>query len=265
MMPRWRPVIARAASPAYHLLFFFIFIFIEKKKEEVICVFGFFFFGFLVFFWDFFGFSKSISPPLRAFICRHEDIDVVVLSHLHFDHAGGLLAPWAPDTAPGLLFPKARFVVSAEAWARARRPHQRDRASFIAALPRLLESSGRLTVVQGPGVPGCLGAGYRLHYSQGHTPGLMLTEVEMPGGPVVFCGDLIPGTPWVHLPITMGYDRYPELLIDEKEQILGDLLRRGGRLFYTHDTHVAMSGLAQDGNGRYQATDPLAEVIGLQD
>ena len=48
----------------------------------------------------------------------------------------------------------------------------------------------------------------------------------MPAGPVVFAADLIPGRPWVHLPITMGYDRYPELLIDEKAALLTDLVAR---------------------------------------
>jgi glyoxylase-like metal-dependent hydrolase (beta-lactamase superfamily II) len=73
----------------------------------------------------------------------------------------------------------------------------------------------------------------------------------MPGGPVVFAADLIPGKAWVHLPITMGYDRYPEMLIDEKATLLGDLLERNGRLFFTHDPEVAMGTVAKDDKGRF--------------
>ena len=57
----------------------------------------------------------------------------------------------------------------------------------------------------------------------------MLAEIGGDGG-VVFCADLIPGRPWVHLPITMGYDRYPELLIDEKRRFLEDKIERRVRL-----------------------------------
>src|SRR5690606_1506759 len=74
----------------------------------------------------------------------HADIDVVVLSHLHFDHAGGLLSAYRPDHDHELLFPNARYVVSRAAWQRATEPHPRDRASFISALPKLLRDSGRL-------------------------------------------------------------------------------------------------------------------------
>jgi hypothetical protein len=56
--------------------------------------------------------------------------------------------------------------------------------------------------------PDCLPADYRFHLSDGHTPGMLLTEIPLEDGPVVYAADLIPGAPWVHVPITMGYDRF---------------------------------------------------------
>ncbi|MGB1698362.1 MAG: MBL fold metallo-hydrolase, partial [Nannocystaceae bacterium] len=161
---------------------------------------------------DRYGVQESEHVLLRSLAARGvspDDIDVIVLSHLHFDHAGGLLQPYEADAPLRLAFPNARFVVGEEAWQRALTPHPRDRASFIPELPGLLEASAGLERVQGARSD-TLGDGYTMHSSHGHTPGLMLTEVATPRGPVTFMGDLIPGTPWVHLPITMGYDRYPE-------------------------------------------------------
>ncbi len=207
-----------------------------------------------------------LLDSLREAGFGHEDIDVVVLSHLHFDHAGGLLAPWAEGRAPELLFPNATYLVGAAHWQRALQPHPRDRASFIPELPGLLQDSGRLELVEGPHSK-ALGESVRFHCSDGHTPGLMLAEIVGPGridgqphGGVAFCADLIPGRFWVHVPITMGYDRNAELLIDEKREFLGDKLARNVRLFFTHDTECALAQVVRDEKGRFGTAHEVAEL-----
>jgi glyoxylase-like metal-dependent hydrolase (beta-lactamase superfamily II) len=206
---------------------------------------------------DRFGVTEAehvLLASLRARGVEPSDVDVVVLSHLHFDHAGGLLTAWRPDRALELVFPNASYVVGAKAWERAKSPHPRDKASFIPELQELLAGTGRLEVVEGRHSK-TLGDAYSFTYSDGHTPGLMLTRVDgWSRGPITFMGDLIPGTPWVHLPITMGYDRYPELLIDEKQQMLDGVVAENGWIFYTHDPETAASRVKKDG-ARYHADE----------
>ena len=207
-----------------------------------------------------------LLDSLRDAGFSHEDIDVVVLSHLHFDHAGGLLAPWQEGRAPELLFPNATFIVGADHWQRALKPHPRDRASFIPELQPLLEASECLELVSGEHSV-ALGDAVRFSFSDGHTPGLMLAEVVgaagvdgQPQGGVVFCADLIPGRSWVHVPITMGYDRNAELLIDEKRAFLEDKLARNVHLFFTHDPACALAQVTRDEKGKFGVAHEVAEL-----
>ena len=169
------------------------------------------------------------------------------------------------ETSPYLLQHKDNPVDwhpwGEEAFERARRPHPRDRASFIPDLVELLEKSKRLELVDGEHAP-CLGDTVRFTYSEGHTPGLMHAEIGGNGG-VVFCSDLIPGRPWVHLPVTMGYDRYPEQLIDEKRRFLEDKIARGVRLFFTHDLGCALALPKRAERDRFGVADELKTVAAL--
>ena len=107
----------------------------------------------------------------------------------------------------------------------------------------------------------------RFHHSDGHTPGLLLAEIVGPEivdgqahGGVVFCADLIPGRPWVHVPITMGYDRNAELLIDEKRTFLEDKLVRNVHLFFTHDPGCALAQVTRDDKGKFGTAHEHAEL-----
>lgn len=192
--------------------------------------------------------EHMLLKNLAALGISHSDINAVVLSHLHFDHAGGLLAPFGEE--PHLLFPKASYYVSKEHWERAQKPHSRERASFIPILNELLTKSNRLVLVEGAEHPD-LDFGLTFHYSHGHTKGLMISEIALSSGPLVFASDLIPGIPWIHLPVTMGYDRFAELLIDEKKSLYARLMGKNAKFFFTHDPSRLCAYLKQDSAGKY--------------
>jgi glyoxylase-like metal-dependent hydrolase (beta-lactamase superfamily II) len=212
------------------------------------------------------GNSHELLEDLKKQGVSEEDITDVVLSHLHFDHAGGLLSPI--DEGPfRLLFPNAKIFIGEKAWERAKHPHPRDRASFIPELNSLLEAEfqkqdGRVRLVYGdshPELPPFLS----FTYTEGHTPGQMHTIVNGDEQRVLFAGDLIPGRPWVHLPITMGYDRFPEKLIDEKKRLLESFSDSGDLIFYTHDAEVCASQVTFDGK-RFKPDHEMHELASIR-
>lgn len=192
---------------------------------------------------DRFGVQEShhvLLESLGELGLTHEDITDVVLSHLHFDHAGGLLSAYKEGAEARLLFPNARFYAGKEAFERAQKPHPRDRASFIPGLAEQLQNSGRLHLLTGDEQLTFDDLTVCFYRSSGHTPGMILSDLRFGDNKrLVFAADLIPGRPWVHLPITMGYDRFAEQVIDEKRGLLEDLVPQNGWLFFTHDSGAA--------------------------
>ena len=198
--------------------------------------------------------ENKLLTNLAALGVDTADIDYVILSHLHFDHAGGLLA----DDGT-LNFPRARYVVGSKALARASAPHPRDRASFIDGMIDKLEASGRLIKVDGERLDGVLEERLGFIFSDGHTPGQMHTVFRGQQRKIFFAGDLIPGAAWVHLPITAGYDRFAELVIDEKRQLYDKAVAEGWLIFYMHDPRVIASQVQYE-QKRYVASEPLTEL-----
>ncbi len=201
-----------------------------------------------------------LLKSLAALGLTDSDIDYVILSHLHFDHAGGLLSAYKAGEQPRLLFPRAKYVVGAEAWERATHPHFRDKASFIPGLTEQLESSGRLIILKDDHLPEFPREQLRFRISEGHTPGQLHTIVSSGRETMIYAGDLIPGKAWVHLPITMGYDRYPERVIDEKQELYAEAVSAGWLFFFTHDAETACAHIKKDEKGRYVPADEEREL-----
>lgn len=212
-----------------------------------------------------YGIAEShhvLIEQLEALGLTHDKIDYVILSHLHFDHAGGLLAPYE-DQKEGdltLLFPNAKIVCSRVGFERSQNPHFRDRASFIPALDQKLKDSGRLILVEGESHPDVFPEVISFRYSEGHTPGQMHTCVHFGKDVFMFAGDLIPGASWVHLPITMGYDRYAEQVINEKQDLYTSMDLNHLHLLYTHDPEFASSKILLNEKKKYQATESVLDA-----
>ncbi len=197
-----------------------------------------------------FGMEESghvLLKSLERTGVSQEGITAIVLSHLHFDHAGGLLSAWKEGGEAELLFPNATYYVSETAWSHARRPHYRDRASFAPLINEKLDESKRLALLDSGDILSFDELKVHFFESNGHTPGMLCSDLRWGKKRLVFGADLIPSRFCVHLPVASGYDRFPELLIDEKEVLLHSLIEENAWLFYTHDPYIAVSKVRMDG------------------
>lgn len=187
----------------------------------------------------------------------------VILTHLHFDHAGGATmkrAQSAASTPTGEAsrptptvdfeptFPNATYHVQRRALAWAQHPTEKDRASFRPSDWEPLVREGRLHLINGPGE---LFEGMSLVLSEGHTVAQQLVLIDGGNdGKLLYCGDVIPTAAHIPLPYIMGYDLYPLTTLDEKRMILAQALEEQWLLFFEHDPKIAAARVAER-NGKF--------------
>jgi glyoxylase-like metal-dependent hydrolase (beta-lactamase superfamily II) len=167
------------------------------------------------------------------------DVTDVVLTHLHFDHAGGLVE-LRPDRRPAAVLPAARVHVQAEQLAWAKAPSIRDRASYRAADFVPIEAAGLLVVHEGPGE---ILPDLEVRLSHGHTPALQMPLLRAAPGAatpgVVFPSDLVPTAAHVQPAWIMAYDDAPVTTAAEKIALLDEAAAEGWTIVSDHDPAVA--------------------------
>ena len=181
------------------------------------------------------------------------DLDLVVLTHLHFDHAGGATA-LDPSGRAVPAFPNARYVVQQVDLDNARRPPLRERASYLPWNWEPLEAAGVLDAVQGARE---LLPGLTLRPVPGHTPGLQAVVLEAGGRRLVYAADLFPTSHHIQPAWVMAYDLDVVACVDQRLRLLDELAGTDAILVFEHDPFVPAGTVSRDQRGRYRVT-PVA-------
>lgn len=198
---------------------------------------------------------KSPEAILAPAGLTPESIDLVVNSHLHFDHAGGNTRLDAAGR-PVAAYPNATYVVQAGELDFARSGNERVRASYFPENFEPLAAEGRLRTVEGEAT---ILPWLSVLPAPGHTPHLQVPLVRSGERTVAFLADLVPTASHVPYPYIMGYDVEPLVTLESKKKILPEALRRGWWLVFEHDRGMPLGALVEsDGKIAARAVRPEA-------
>lgn len=201
---------------------------------------------------DIYAISQQ-DPALRASLearqLSPEKISHVILTHLHFDHAGGLSYIDPSDQTRQATFPNAQHWVQRRNWSWAHSPSARDGGSYRQEDFSFFDDpdAPELTLIDGiseilPGIEVL-----PLH---GHTFGMQAVKITTPDQIYCFMADLIPTSSHLRDPYVMGYDLQPLITVDEKRALLYEAVRHDWVLIYEHDPKVAWGRVELDGRGQ---------------
>ncbi|MBU2622365.1 MAG: MBL fold metallo-hydrolase [Proteobacteria bacterium] len=182
------------------------------------------------------------STDVNASLSKHgltcDDITDVIITHLHFDHAGG--STTIRDKKPVPAFPNAKYYIQKTQFESAINPGSGEASSFTRDDFVPLEESGVLKMLDGPCT---LFSGIEVFVTDGHTKGQQHPLVKGKEASLFFCADLIPTS--AHIPVSwrMAYDNYPLTIIKEKEEYLTRALEENWILFFEHDPVIAAASV----------------------
>lgn len=199
--------------------------------------------------------SHNLEKSLLEHGLKPSDITDVILTHLHFDHAGGVTKQNANgEYVP--TFPHARVHLLENNLKTAKHPNPREKASYLKEIYEPLEKQGCFVFSKSATE---LFPNVRTFCSNAHTEAQQLVWVEDEKTALFYAGDLIPTMSHVPLPWVMGYDLHPLEMMREKEDILNQLIQKKGLLFYEHDPLMAASLIVKTERS-FEPINPLKKL-----
>jgi glyoxylase-like metal-dependent hydrolase (beta-lactamase superfamily II) len=189
--------------------------------------------------------NVPMGESLAQFGVRPEDVTDVLVTHLHFDHGGGLATPRGDGWA--LTFPNAAHHIQRVQWEHALAPNLRDRASYFNERIEIIDREGRLILHDRNWN---LTPDIELLTFDGHTPGQQLPLIGQGDTRLFFCGDLIPMQAHFPTPYIMSYDLQPVTSMEEKVTILTRAAAEGWVVVFEHDPDV-VACTVQEESGRF--------------
>jgi glyoxylase-like metal-dependent hydrolase (beta-lactamase superfamily II) len=199
----------------------------------------------------FYGQPAKLLENLAAGGVAPDDIDIVINTHLHFDHCGwNTVRDKAGKIVPA--FPRAKYYAPEGEWQYARHPSERDSISYISDNYDPLVESGQMTLLKGGEeiVPGISVDTFR-----GHTASMQGVILKSNGKAACYIGDLIPTTAHIDLTWGMGFDLYPLDTIESKKRYYARAIPEKWLTVFTHDPKTPWAYVEKDALGKMVARE----------
>lgn len=196
--------------------------------------------------------DAGLSAGLRAAHLTPADIDDVILTHLHFDHAGGLCTVSDDGAPPRATFPNATHWVQRRNWSWAHSPSARDAGSYRPKDFGFFEATDAPSLKLIDGIHEPL-PGVEVLPFHGHTFGMQVVKITTDEHTFAYVADLIPTTSHLRDPYVMGYDIQPLQTVEDKRALLYHAIREDWLLIFEHDPNVGVARVELDKRGRPRA------------
>ena len=185
---------------------------------------------------------SQIDSGLQNLGLKPEDIDYVLLTHLHTDHMAGALKAVDGEFVP--RFPNARHVVSKREWEDAMNPNERTGAVYV---PERLEALAKAKLVDVIVKNTELFEGIKLVLTGGHTRGHYVIEMESGGTKVFYYADLFSTSAHMKVPFVPATDLYPLETMEVKRHALPTILEQEVVMAFDHDIYTPLARIKADG------------------